>query len=88
MNFAPNPGACVKDLVPLNLLTAGQTGEVCQLVGKAEEVHRLEEIGLRCGTDVTMVQAGSPCIIRFGNQTFCFRADEILRVLVRPRVLA
>jgi hypothetical protein len=32
---------------------------------------------------VEMVQPGSPCIIRLDGQKFCFRADELVQVLVR-----
>jgi hypothetical protein len=47
-------------------------------------VHRLDELGLRQGTVVEMLQAGTPCIIRFAGQKVCFRADELLTVLVAP----
>lgn len=72
------------DLVPLNLLSAGQHALVSQVLGRPEEVHRLEEIGLRGGTKIEMLQPGSPCIIRLAGQKLCFRADELLSVLVRP----
>ena len=71
------------DLIPLNLLTPGQSGNVSQVTGRPEQVHRLEELGLRGGAMIEMVQTGSPCIIRLAGQTLCFRADELLRVLVR-----
>jgi Fe2+ transport system protein FeoA len=66
-------------------MLAGQSAQVGAVLGQPEQVHRLEEIGLRGGTQVEMLQPGSPCIIRLGGQKFCFRADELLRVLVRTR---
>ena len=54
-----------------------------QVVGQPEQVHRLEELGLRGGTTVEMVQNGSPCIIRLAGHKLCFRADDMLHVLVR-----
>jgi Fe2+ transport system protein FeoA len=71
------------DLIPLNLLSAGQSGYVDQVTGLPDQVHRLEELGLRGGAPVEMVQAGRSCIIRLDGHKLCLRADEMLRVLVR-----
>jgi Fe2+ transport system protein FeoA len=72
------------DLLPLNCLRAGQFALVAQLLGTSEHVHRLQELGLRDGVEVAMVQPGVPCIIRLAGQKLCFRADELTSVLVRP----
>jgi Fe2+ transport system protein FeoA len=72
------------DCMPLSLLTSGQSGRVSQLVGRADHVHRLREMGLRDGVLVEMLQAGRPCIIRLDGQRLCVRDDELLSVLVRP----
>jgi Fe2+ transport system protein FeoA len=57
---------------------------VDRLVGRPEQVHRLEEIGLRAGTHIEVLQSGSPCIIRLASQRLCFRENELMGVLVRP----
>ena len=75
------------DLIPLNCLLAGQHGEVGIVLGQPAEVHRLEEIGLRGGTNVQMIQPGSPCIIRLAGNKLCLRADELVSVMVRPGAL-
>ena len=72
------------ELIPLRSLSAGQRGEVGQIVGDPQQVHRLEEIGLREGTTVEMVRPGSPCIIRMSGHKLCFRHNHGLNVLVRP----
>ncbi len=72
------------DLVPLNLLGNGQVAYVRQIVGDAEHVHRLHEMGLHGGKQVEMVRGGSPCIIRLDGSKICFRADEVTTVLVEP----
>jgi Fe2+ transport system protein FeoA len=72
------------DLLPLHLLPPGSRALIGQLVGRADEIHRLEELGIRVGTTVEMVQAGSPCIIRLDGSKLCFRDNEAFRVLVRP----
>lgn len=84
LNNVPTPaGFLVHDLIPLSLLTPGQCAEVDQITGHPEHVHRLEELGLRGGVSIEMVQCGSPCIIRLSGQKLCLRADELFNVLVR-----
>jgi ferrous iron transport protein A len=72
------------DLLPLAQLRAGDRAAVDCVLGPPDEVHRLEELGLRVGTPVEMVQPGSPCIVRLAGHKLCIRADELLSVLVRP----
>lgn len=74
----------MSDIIPLHLLRVGQTARVDQLLGKPEQVLRLEELGLRGGVELTMLQTGSPCIIRLAGHKLCFRADEVTSVLVSP----
>jgi Fe2+ transport system protein FeoA len=74
------------DLIPLSLLAPGQRAHVGYVSGQPHEVQRLEELGLRGGAAIEMVQTGSPCIIRLAGQKLCFRADELLHVLVRRGV--
>ncbi len=71
--------------IPLQLLQTGQAARVDHLTGDNEVVKRLEEMGLREGTDVEMVQSGSPCIIRLGDVKLCFRETELIHVMVCPR---
>jgi len=74
----------VHDLVPLNALMRGQSARVDQVVGLPEQVHRLEELGIRSGAEVQMLEPGRACIVRLAGSKFCFRSDELLSVLVRP----
>ncbi len=69
-------------MIPLQLLTAGASGRVTQLMGGVEEVRRMEELGLRAGAAVEMVQGGNPCIIRLAGNKVCFRRTDALHVLV------
>lgn len=78
----------MNEAIPLQCLDVGCTGAVTAVVGHGDLVHRLDEIGLRQGAEVQMVQSGQPCIVRVNGQRLCLRADELLRVLVRPGVLA
>ena len=76
------------ELIPLQILARGQAAEVGQLLGMPEQVQRLEELGLRQGTTIEMVEPGSPCIIRVAGSKLCFRQCDLLSVLVRPGVIA
>jgi ferrous iron transport protein A len=72
----------VQMLLPLMQLPPGQSAVVGQLMGRPDDVHRLEELGLRSGVCVEMIQSGSPCIIRLGGCKLCFRETEACSVLV------
>jgi len=71
------------DLIPLELLAAGSSGRIGQLLGTAEEVHRLEEIGMRVGVKIEVLQEGAACIIRLDEATLCYRLEQCVRVLVK-----
>jgi ferrous iron transport protein A len=74
----------VDELLPLNLLARGQCASIAQLVGQSEQVHRLEELGLRTGVQIEMLQPGTPCIVRVADQKLCFRNADLFSVIVRP----
>jgi ferrous iron transport protein A len=76
------------EFLPLNALRCGDIAEVAELVGSAEQVRRLEELGLRAGARLEMVQCGTPCIVRVNGTTLCFRDCASLRVLMRTRKTA
>lgn len=69
---------------PVQFLPAGQSAEIVELAGAPDDVHRLNELGLRVGVQVSMLQSGSPCILKLAGQKLGFRADENAVVLVRP----
>jgi ferrous iron transport protein A len=67
---------------PIHYLACGEKGRVEQLVGKTDDVRRLEEMGMRRGQEVQMLRPGSPCIVRLGTSRICFREADGLGVLV------
>jgi ferrous iron transport protein A len=77
------PPLHMHELVPLSLLQPGQQAWIDHVVGRADDVHRLEELGMRVGSAIEVVQAGSPCIVRLGGSKLCFRACDMTSVLVR-----
>ena len=76
------------DVMPLGCLAAGACGEIADVIGRPEYVHRLREMGLRDGVRVEIVQSGSPCILRVDGQRLCFRNCETMGVLVRTTAAA
>lgn len=72
------------DLIPLQMLPAGQAARVDHLLGAPADVQRLQEMGLHQGASVEMVQPGSPCIVRLGSAKVCLRDANLFQVLVRP----
>ena len=81
--MATFPDRVMHEIIPLNHLPTGQLAAVSDVVGQPDAVHRLEELGLRRGAEIEMVQHGSPCIVRLAGQKLCLRADQLFHVLVR-----
>ena len=76
------PPASSNQIVPLHLLQPGETGCVCDVSGEDTLIARLDEMGLRTGAHVRMVQPGQPCIVALDNQRLSLRAADDTLVLV------
>jgi len=70
------------NLIPLHLLQPGQSGRVFEVEGEPHLVRRLDEMGLRQGTQIRMVQPGQPCIVALDHHRLSFRAADDAFVLV------
>ena len=70
--------------IPLGKLLAGQGARVCRVSGEADHVHRLEEFGLRAGTQIQMFRPGNPCIFRMAGSKVCCRTGDRLHIHVEP----
>ncbi|QDU76700.1 FeoA domain protein [Bremerella volcania] len=68
--------------IPLNMVQPGSVVRISQVVGGQDDVKRMAEMGLQTGTEVEMLQSGSPCIVRVGQAKLCFRQSDILNILV------
>ncbi|MCA9269752.1 MAG: ferrous iron transport protein A [Planctomycetales bacterium] len=75
-------------LLPMRLLPAGSTARVAELLGDIHQVHRLEELGLRRGTQIRMLSPGSPCIVHLEGSRLCFRDSDLLGVMVTQEDVA
>ena len=72
----------MENIVPLELMSAGEVGHVVQVDGSPDVVHRLAEMGLREEVRVMMVQPGSPCIVAVGDHRLSLRTDGDAEILV------
>lgn len=72
-------------VIPLHLLDPGETGCVFDVSGSDPLVLRLDEMGLRTGVNVRMVQPGEPCIVAFDNHRLSFRGEADATILVEVR---
>ena len=68
---------------PLQMLPVGQRGRIDQLVGRPDEIHRLQELGIHVGKPVEVLQSGSACIVKLDGNRLVFRDHEGFQVLVR-----
>jgi ferrous iron transport protein A len=76
------------DLIPLELLTAGQWADVAQVSGEPTWITRMAELGLQAGARLRVLQPGSPCLLQIGQARLSLRGDGTTQILVRPVLLA
>ena len=69
-------------VVPLEMLVAGEEARVVEIDGQSAFVDRLAEMGLRAGVVLRMVKPGQPCILAIDNHRLSFRCDEAAAILV------
>lgn len=77
----------MENIVPLDLMAAGEVGNVVQVEGSPDVVHRLAEMGLREQARVMMIQPGSPCIVAVGDHRLSLRTDDEAEILVALTVI-
>ena len=69
--------------IPLKQLSVGQCARIARVVGHPDQVHQLAEFGLR-GDENEMFRRGESLHYSSGGSKVCFRADDLLNVLVEP----
>ena len=72
--------------IPLRLSRAGINVQISSIVGEDEQVRRLHELGLRRGDSLTVLQAGSPCLVKHGRVKLSFRDGESDTIFVRELI--
>lgn len=69
-------------LLPLNMLKAGETASIVDLVGESSQVHRLQEMGLRTGATIRMLKPGAPCVVALDGKRLSLRLSGLLDIYV------
>ena len=72
------------DILPLDMLRPGEWADVANIGGDPAWVCRMEELGLREGCRVQLLQGGTPCMLRVAGCKLCLRGDDSCHILVRP----
>ena len=73
----------MQDSISVHDLAVGQRARITHLVGRADSLVRLGEIGFRSGAPITMVRTGPACVVRLGASKLCIRPADV-DVRVRP----
>ena len=72
------------NLLPLECLRAGEWADVADVHGETDWVCRMAELGIRAGSRVQMISAGSPCMLQVSGSRICLRGAGCCQILVRP----
>lgn len=70
-------------ILPLDMLRAGERGEVVDILGNEQLISRLAEKGLRCGCKLEAVLPGNPFLFRVDQTQLSLRSDGQVDILVR-----
>lgn len=70
-------------LLPLDCLRSGEWAEVADVTGEPSWVSRMAELGIRTGSRIHCLRAGSPCLLQVGECQLCLRGDTGSQILVR-----
>lgn len=75
-------------LLPLELLNAGEWGEIAEVSGEPGWIGRMAELGIRAGNRVRVLQSGSPCLLQIDGSRLSLRGEQAMQILVRPLAVA
>jgi ferrous iron transport protein A len=66
------------------LLQPGEWADVTEVTGDARWIGRMAELGIRTGTRLRLLRAGSPCLMQVGACRLSLRPEMAVQILVRP----
>jgi Fe2+ transport system protein FeoA len=72
------------ELLPLELVGSGEWADVADVQGEPAWVGRMAELGVRVGSRLRVLQAGSPCLLQVGGSRLSLRGEAAWHILVRP----
>jgi Fe2+ transport system protein FeoA len=69
-------------VIPLETLKINQSGRIVDFSGSEAWRHRMEELGFRIGSVVSLIKSGEPCIVALGQTRMSLRCDAGQMILV------
>jgi len=66
------------------MLRCGEWADVAEVHGEPAWVGRMAELGLREGSRLQMLRAGSPCLLQLGESRLSLRGETAFQIMVRP----
>ncbi len=72
----------MSQVIPLELLQAGEEGAIHSVEGSESLTHRLAEMGIREGAAIRMIRPGTPCLVAVNNHRMSLRIEGSASVLV------
>ncbi len=72
----------MSQVIPLELLEAGEEGAILSVEGSETLTHRLAEMGIREGAVIRMIRPGTPCLVAVNNHRMSLRIEGSASVLV------
>lgn len=70
--------------VPVEYLAPQAEGVVVDLCGEEKNLHRLEELGIRCGCKIRMLSPGETCLLAIEGKKMCLRLGSTAEIFVQP----
>jgi Fe2+ transport system protein FeoA len=70
--------------IPVEFLSPDSEGVVVELAGEGPSVHRLEEMGIRCGCRIRMLCPGETCLLAIEGKKMCLRLGAMAEIFVCP----
>jgi Fe2+ transport system protein FeoA len=83
-NSFGNNAMAPNEPVPVEFLAPNSDAVVVEMCGDAQNVHRLEELGIRCGCKLRMLSPGEPCLLAIEGKKMCLRLGKSADILVQP----
>ncbi len=69
-------------VLPIDLLAEGEKGRVVDIDGHQDVVMRLQEMGLKPGSQIRLIRSGSPCIVLVDERRLSFRTEQSAEIFV------
>ncbi len=70
--------------IPVEYLSQDSLGVVVDVAGEGQNIHRLEEMGIRNGCRIRMLCPGETCLLAIDGKKMCVRLGSVAEIMVCP----